>query len=45
MANEKSRGSDPNHHVSYWHIFMDDWWLLLFLAAAIAFISYSYRVL
>ncbi|MBI5636890.1 MAG: hypothetical protein HZA03_02845 [Nitrospinae bacterium] len=41
MANEKSQGSDPNDHVSYWQVFMDDWWLLFFLAAAILFISYT----
>ncbi|TBR21640.1 MAG: hypothetical protein EPO63_08460 [Candidatus Nitrosotenuis sp.] len=41
MANEKSQGSGSNDHVSYWQVFMDDWWLLFFLAAAILFISYT----
>ncbi len=41
MANEKSQGSNPNDHVSYWQVFMDDWWLLFFLAAAVLFISYT----
>ncbi|MBI5636609.1 MAG: hypothetical protein HZA03_01425 [Nitrospinae bacterium] len=40
MANEKSQGSG-NDHVSYWQVFMDDWWLLFFLCAAIFFISYT----
>lgn len=41
MADEKSQGLGPNDHVSYWRVFMGDWWLLFFLAAVIVFISYT----
>ncbi len=41
MPEETAQKPEDKDRVSYWQVFMDDWWLLFFLSAAIMFILYT----